>query len=116
VPIVRRNDELPSTRHEGWAETLCASGGLFGVTVPLRTRRVAVDAGAEARLPARTGETMLYVVGGSGVLEADGERHRLAPEAVAWLDGAGPFLLEADERTPDRAGGLEVLVTEALPG
>lgn len=111
MPVVRRAGELECTQHDGWTETLCAGAGVFGVAVPLRARRVVVDAGVTARLDTYADEAMVYVVRGSGAVEVHGERHRLLPETVVWLDGPGDLLLEAG--SAPAPGGLEVLVTEA---
>lgn len=106
MPVVKSAEELRPTQFEGWAETTCASPETFGQPVPVRVRRVVVEPGATAQVRAAADEVMVYVVRGSGELAAAGERHHLSPEAVAWIDPAGPFSLEAADE------GLEVLVTE----
>lgn len=111
MPVVRGPEELRPTSFEGWTETVCASPETFGMPVPVRARRVVVDPGASAQVAAAGDEVMVYVVRGSGVLEAAGEQHRLDPETVAWIDPPGPFALEATGE--GSGGGLEVLVTEA---
>lgn len=114
MPVVRTPEDLPPETHDGWSETLCASEDTFDAPVPLRARRVAVQPGAVAHLTTQGREVMLYVVSGAGELETEDERHRLAPESMAWLDGAGALSLAADP--PARGGsGLEIIVTEA-PG
>lgn len=109
MPVVRSANELPTTRGEGYTETLCADAGLFGAPVPMRARRFVVEAGAAAPVDVGGDEAMIYVVAGSGVLEAGTDRHELGPESLVWLEPPATGVLRAGE------GGLEVLAAEA-PG
>jgi quercetin dioxygenase-like cupin family protein len=110
VPIVRAAASLPVRRSEGVTETLAAGSEVFGVPVPLRLRRVAVDPGQSAAVDAAGAEVMAYVLAGTGFLTVGGERHALAPESMAWIDPPGPFEVVAAH------DGLTLLVAEAPPG
>ncbi len=106
MPIVRGPAALPSRRGPGYVETVCAGTEVFDASVPLRVRRLVIDAGRTAEVDTRSAEVMAYVVAGSGSVEVGGERHELRRESMAWLD-PGPIRLSAGD------DGLEVLLTEA---
>lgn len=108
MPLVRDAGSLPVRRADGVTETLAADPEVFGVPVPMRMRRFAVEPGITATLEAVGDEVMAYVLAGSGTLVAGTEQHALAPESMAWVE-AGPLQLIAGD------DGLSVLVVEA-PG
>lgn len=108
MPLVREAASLPVRHGDGVTETLGADPGVFGVPVPMRMRRVAVEPGVTATLEVAGEEVMAYVLTGSGSVAAGGEQHALAPESMAWVDPGSIQLTAGDD-------GLVVLVAEA-PG
>ncbi len=108
MPIVKEASSLPVRQGDGVTETLGADPDVFGVPVPMRMRRVAVDPGVTASLVVAGQEVMTYVLTGSGSLASGGEHHALASESMAWVDPGSIELTAGDD-------GLVVLVIEA-PG
>ena len=109
MPIVRSANELSTTEGDGYTETACAGSEIFGAPVPMQARRFVVRPGATAPVDVAGDEAMVYVVTGTGVLEAGPERHDLAPESLVWLEPPASTVVHAGD------GGVEVLVAEA-PG
>lgn len=94
-------------RGRGWTEIPLAGPDL-DPGLPMRARRVVLEpnAAGPALAPPR-GETMLYVIRGSGTGTAGAVPMTLEPETVVWLDPADRLTLQAGPE------GLEILIGEA---
>jgi quercetin dioxygenase-like cupin family protein len=79
-------------------------------TLALGARRLALEPReTAARVEAPAGESFLYVIGGSGRVQAAGESAALAAESVVWLEPGDTCELEAGD------DGLRLLLAHA-PG
>jgi len=92
---------------DGWAvRTLADSSHVEGLA--MAAKRWNLEGGARtARRQLHRGERFLYVIHGEGAAVIGGERLRLDPECVVWLEPDDAYSLEAGPR------GLEVLEAHA---
>ncbi|MGH9088142.1 MAG: cupin domain-containing protein [Acidimicrobiales bacterium] len=109
MPVVRRPEDLTVVQGDGYTVTACAGPDVFDAEVPMRARRLVVEAGASAPVEIAGDEAMIYVVAGSGVFESGSERHEVGPESMVWLEPPAASTLRAGDE------GVELLVSEA-PG
>ena len=82
----------------GWTSRPWAGGDVFGQPVPLKVRRLLVDANVTARVvPPRGQEAFGYVIAGSGTAVASppAERFALGTESVLWLGACEELSVEA---------------------
>jgi len=109
MPEFRQPEEMAiDDEGDGWAvRTLADSSHVAGLA--MAAKRWTLDGGARTprRQPHRGAERFLYVIHGEGAAVIDGERLRLDPECVVWLEPDDAYSLEAGP------GGLEVLEAHA---
>jgi quercetin dioxygenase-like cupin family protein len=98
---------------QGWTSRVWASAEVFGQPVPLKVKRVRLDAGVHARgIPLGGTEAFAYVIAGSGTAQAapsgaGAERFGLDAESVLWLAVCGSLDAEAGP------AGLDLLVAHS---
>lgn len=105
---IRVPDQMPGESGPGWSRTVLADPA-SGRGLPMRAERWRLDAGASGPVAdAARGETMVYVIAGSGTVRVGDAEYEVEPETVIWLTAGDRFSLRAG------ANGLEILLGAAV--
>src|SRR5262252_11034552 len=113
MPWIAVPDFSGAGNDQGWTSRVWASAEVFGQPVPLKVKRLRLDAGARARgIPLGGTEAFAYVIAGSGTAVASppgagAERFGLDAESVLWLAACDSLAAEAGP------AGLDLLVAQA---
>lgn len=107
---IRAQGQMPTDAGPGWTRTVLAdpkSGG----GLPMRAERWRLEPGASGPpLDAPGGETMMYIIAGTGTVRVGGTTYAVEPESVIWLSAGDRINLTAG------ADGLEILLGAADGG
>src|SRR5689334_1066947 len=116
MPWICTPDFTDAGNDQGWTSRVWASAEVFGQPVPLKVKRVRLDAGAHARgIPLGGTEAFAYVIAGSGAAQASrpgagAERFGLDAESVLWLAACDSLDTEAGP------AGLDLLLAHSTAG
>ena len=116
MPWICTPDVPNAGNDQGWTSRVWASAEVFGQPVPLKVKRVRLDAGARARgIPLGGTEAFAYVIAGSGTAQASppgpgAEWFGLDAESVLWLAACDSLDAEAGP------AGLDLMVAHSTGG
>ena len=106
MPWICTPDFSQAGNDQGWTSRVWASADVFGQPVPLKVKRLRLDAGAQARgIPLGGTEAIAYVIAGSGTAVASpatgGEQFTLGTESVLWLSACDSLAIDAGDEPLD---------------